>query len=91
MSQKLALVRCTHITKAGRPCKAWAVCGSDPPACASHLKASVEDPGFYSHTFTDDELADLVHYAAELTLDDEIACTRVAVRRTLEFLGQGRR
>ena len=46
------------------------------------------EPGFYGHTLSDEELADLVIYAAELSLDDEIACTRIAVRRTLEFLGQ---
>jgi hypothetical protein len=89
MSHKPACVPCSHITKAGRPCKGWAVRGSDPPACASHLRASLEEPGFYSRTLTDEEMADLVRYAAETTLDDEIACTRVAVRRTLEFLSRG--
>jgi hypothetical protein len=28
--------RCTAKTKAGTPCKAWAVRGSDPPRCAAH-------------------------------------------------------
>lgn len=49
---------------------------------------SAPEPGFYDHTLSDEELADLVIYAAELSLDDEIACTRIAVRRTLEFLNQ---
>ena len=28
--------RCTATTQAGRPCRAWAVVGSDPPRCAPH-------------------------------------------------------
>ena len=28
--------RCTATTRAGRPCRAWAVKGTDPPRCASH-------------------------------------------------------
>ncbi len=90
MTQQPARVRCTHLTKAGRPCKAWAVRGSNPPACISHLSSASAEPGFYSRTLTDEELADLVRHAAELTLDEEIACTRIAVRRTLEFLSEGR-
>ena len=143
MSKQPANVRCSFTTKAGCSCRAWAVRGSEPPACSSHLRShsgenaleqacsshlrasfgehsgerarsralgsslvegvpepagsrhlgaslgeGVPEPGFYGHTLTDEELADLVIYAAELTLDDEIACTRIAVRRTLEFLNQ---
>jgi hypothetical protein len=33
-------------------------------------------------------LDDLVFYAAEMTLDDEIACARIALRRALEFIQQ---
>ena len=109
---------CSFRTKAGRPCRAWAVRGSDPPACSSHLQASakgeatglaragfceraeellrllaldeeVPEAGFYRHTLSDEELADLVSYAAEESLEDEIACTRIAVRRTLELLNRG--
>ena len=106
MSGKPLKVRCTQLTKAGRPCRRWAVRGSDPPTCYSHLGAVSEgdaleqvradseqrggEEGFYSPMLSPDELADLVAYAAEMTLADEIACTRVAVRRTLEFLSQGR-
>ena len=65
-------------------------------ACSSHSRSGAGEkpesplrrPGFYDHTLSDEELADLVIYAAELSLDDEIACTRIAVRRTLEFLNQ---
>jgi len=134
MSSTPLKVRCTQMTKAGRPCRRWAVRGSDPPTCSSHLRAVSEgdalkqapstgpstcsggtsgcllrspsesegvcprssggvgagEEGFYSPMLSADELADLVDHVAELTLADEIACTRAAVRRTLEFLGQGR-
>ena len=116
-------VRCTRLTKKGEPCRGWAVRGTDPPTCTSHLHvepigggsdrgaaprvwlgaqgralAAARSPeaargseqGFYTPTLSAEELADLVLYAADLTLADEIACTRVAVRRTLEFLGQER-
>jgi hypothetical protein len=160
MSKRPAHVRCSHNTKAGRPCRAWAVRGSDPPTCSFHLRSGAgenarvqarssdlmailgeitqepagsgdlrhnfgehtqepgcstqlrsgvgensqeqarssdlrydpgeqtREPGFYDRTLSDEELADLVIHAAELSLDDEIACTRSVVRRTLEFLGQ---
>ena len=106
MATKPLKLRCTQLTRAGRPCRRWAVRGSDPPTCYSHLRGvsggdaleevcddrgqRTGDEGFYSSMLSPDELGDLVAYAAELTLADEIACTRVAVRRTLEFLSQGR-
>lgn len=139
MSRNPSKVRCTKLTKAGRPCRRWAVRGSEPPTCSSHRVAASQgdvveqagsshrgavsegdaleqagsshrgavsqgdaleqvsegggrasEDGFYSQMLSPDELADVVAYAAELTLADEIACTRVAVRRTLEFLSQGR-
>jgi hypothetical protein len=117
MPKQAAKRHCSFSTKEGHPCKAWAVHGSDPPACSSHLRANqgfcaggragsrgggwedawpqdlrpsldeeIPEAGFYRHTLSDEELADLVVYAAGLTLDDEIACTRMAVRRTLELL-----
>lgn len=60
--------------------------GSSPPGPAS--PEDVSEPGFYDQALSDEELADLVMYEAELTLDDEIACTRAAVRRTLELLNE---
>ena len=117
-----AKIPCSFDTKEGRPCRAWAVRGSDPPTCSSHMRANagqhageqacsshfrasnrgkagtgyllteadqeMPEPGFYDQVLSDEELADLVIYAAELSLDDEIACTRIAVRRTLEFLNE---
>jgi hypothetical protein len=113
MSRNADKVRCTHLTRAGRPCRGWAVRGSDPPACPSHFHApapqaaakrdrpdspavpeQAPDPAervesFYTPVLSRQELADLVTYAAEITLADEIACARAAVRRTLEFLSRG--
>ena len=69
-------VRCSCITRAGRPCRAWAVRGSDPPVCAAHagLTAGAGAPpgnqnrlvqGFYSPDPTavtvDQAIAGLVH------------------------------
>ena len=109
MNGQRTKVQCSFTTKEGRPCRAWAVRGSEPPACYSHLRTNggndggeqahtdymrsnwgeeTPEAGFYRHTLSDEELADLVIYAAELSLDDEIACTRIAVRRTLEFLNE---
>ena len=124
---------CSFRTKAGQPCRAWAVHGSDPPACSAHLRASVcasapwgqvpgppraglgegqgarpggrerllaelfddaldeiPEAGFYSSSLSEEELADLVSYAEEESLEDEIACARITVRRTLGFLNRER-
>ena len=67
-------VRCTAITRAGKPCKAWAITGNNPPLCSAHAgrNASAGAPpgnhnarkhGYYSHRFTTQELADLVPHA----------------------------
>ena len=29
-------IKCTARTASGKPCKAWAIRGSDPPLCAPH-------------------------------------------------------
>jgi hypothetical protein len=84
------------LTKAGTPCRAWAIKGSEPPLCASHARLAREGapggnqesrrPAFYSPTLSEGELADLVAYADDMTLDDEIACTRVLVRRLMAII-----
>jgi hypothetical protein len=95
MSQK-----CTARTAAGPPCRAWAVHDSDPPLCASHAGLTVgagappgnqnrRTHGFYSRTFERSEIDDLVVYTAANTLDDEIACARVALRRVFRLLLAG--
>jgi len=46
-------VRCGDISKtSGRPCKGWAVGGTDPPRCSSHL-----DPGATSRGMMDAKAA----------------------------------
>lgn len=75
--------RCVQRTKSGRPCNAWAVRGSDPPTCSVH---DGRCRGFYGSAIHPEELADLVAYAGDLTLEDEIACARVALRRVLAAL-----
>ena len=124
MSKQRIKVPCSFTTRAGRACRAWAVRGSDPPACSSHLRANpdlyaaeqacsgrfrasrrggkgetagasylwagagedVPEASFYDLALSDEEFADLANFAAELSLEAEIACTRRALRHTLEFL-----
>ena len=79
--------RCTAQTARGSPCKAWAKSGTDPPRCVRHLEQPA--PGhtsFYAASLKPDELSDLFTYADDLTLDDEIACARVVLRRLLALL-----
>ena len=88
--------RCTHHTRAGQPCRAWAVRGTDPPACSVHAgrakgggapkgNQNARKHGFYSRTLSADELADLLD-DPDLNLDAEIVCARVALRRVLQYL-----
>lgn len=99
MARQSRNIPCSHTTKAGNACRAWAASGTDPPACAAHAGLTVNagapldnqnarTHGFYAQTLSEQELADLVIYAADMSLDDEIACARVALRRTLEFIRQ---
>jgi hypothetical protein len=37
-------VRCTQPTRSGRPCRAWAINGTDPPRCAAHAGRGVGAP-----------------------------------------------
>lgn len=86
--------RCTARTRAGDPCRAWAVRGSMPPRCAAHAAAyaGADAPGrkhgFYARTFSPDELDDLAAYAGDLCLDDEISVARVALQRVFAFLNR---
>ena len=94
MSPPARNVRCSQITRAGKPCKAWALPNTDPPLCFAHSGQAGAPPanqnaaqhGFYSSVLRPEELADLVTYADDLSLDDEIACARVALRRILTLL-----
>jgi hypothetical protein len=89
--------KCSYTTRAGAPCRSWAIPGTDPPACSAHAGRNVgagappgnqnrRTHGFYAVALTRQELADLVAYAGDTTLDGEIACARVALRRVLNLL-----
>ena len=73
--------RCIAITRAAKPCKSWAIVGSNPPLCSAHAGRNVgagaprgnlnaRKHGYYSHRFTTQELADLVAHAENDSLDD---------------------
>lgn len=85
-------VNCTRTTLSDKPCRAWAIRGSDPPACAAHAgrtegagaprhNVNRRQHGFYSPVLDPAELADLVQFADDLSLADEIALARVILRR----------
>ena len=89
--------RCEATTAAGRPCRAWAVRDTEPPRCSAHAgrttgagapdgNQNARTHGFYARTLTPAELADLVAATDLTTLEDEIAVTRVALRRLLHLL-----
>jgi hypothetical protein len=37
--------RCSAVTAAGQPCRAWAAAGSEPPLCAAHRGKTGAPPG----------------------------------------------
>ena len=89
--------QCTATTKRG-PCLAWAIVGTDPPLCPAHAgikrrsgparaNQNARKSGFYSRALEEQELADLVVLGDDSSLTDEIAATRVAMRRVLAALG----
>jgi hypothetical protein len=88
--------RCTFTTAGGKPCRAWAVRGTDPPTCAAHSgrthggapegNQNARTHGFYSNVLQEHELADLVAYSEDLDLDDEIALARIILRRLVALL-----
>ncbi len=103
MSPKPQFIRCSHATAAGAPCKAWAMHaptpgGPDQPTCAAHAgrarggapvgNQNARTHGFYGRLLSQQEVRDLLFYAVDMNLDDEVACARVALRRVLEFVQQ---
>ncbi len=88
--------KCTTTTKNGRPCNAWAIRNSSPALCASHshvtgggapvANQNATRHGFYSAVLTEQEAADLLAHAQNDTIEDELALTRVMLRRLLEYL-----
>ena len=55
-----------------------------PRAGAPPGNTNARKHGFYSAVLDLSELADLVACAGDMTLDDEIACTRVLLRRLMD-------
>jgi hypothetical protein len=86
--------KCTATSANGRPCKAWAVRDTSPPLCAAHSGRAIgagapsgnrnrADHGFYGRILENGELADLVKFSEDLSLDDEIGLVRVTLRRVM--------
>lgn len=88
--------KCTATRKDGAPCRGRPVRGSEPPLCPAHSKKTiaqrrktpVQSHGFYNRTYTLEEIADLVNLAVDDSLADELAASRVAVRRVMGQLHQ---
>jgi hypothetical protein len=90
-------IRCSATTRAGRPCRAWAILDSRPPLCSAHSgrnkgagaplgSQNARKHGFYGRQLTGRELSDLVQFAGDMSLDDEIALNRVLLQRLLAAL-----
>ena len=87
---------CVATTRTGRGCRAWAIIDSDPPLCSSHSGRAGAPPGnlnnykhgFYSPALQEAEIADLLTYATNMTLHDELALTRVMLRRFMVYLNK---
>ena len=89
--------KCSATTCSGRPCRAWAVSGTDPPLCSAHAGRNVGagaplgnqnrlEHGFYSRYFSLQELADLLETADIPALAAEISAAKIAVRRILAYI-----
>ncbi len=87
--------RCSDRRADGRPCRGWALKESEPPLCYAHTRMHSEDSkdvpnavkkSFYNSSYTLEEIADLVGLAIDDSLEDELAATRIAVRRVLQQL-----
>lgn len=99
-SKRVLKRRCTGITAAGKPCRAWPIKGSHPPLCLFHGgkkenpqgdeeakgTAGEESLGLYGRHFDPQEKADLMDYALEDSLLDEILLIRVDLIRLLDQL-----
>ena len=88
---------CTATTAAGHPCKNHAVKGSQ--LCKAHGGSTLDirhgaplgntnavKHGFYRPTIRQYEYADLLTYAEQFDLADELAITRVRLRRLMTYI-----
>lgn len=87
--------KCNATTKAGKPCRAYAVHGER--FCSAHLGLNVgagapagnqnaKKHGFYADSFTVDELVGVMDMSGEVDLGDEVAMLRVLNRRVMRWL-----
>jgi hypothetical protein len=89
---------CSATTRAGNPCRAYAEAGS--AYCRVHRQALPAVPaapvaeamrgaqGLYGRLLTPEDVASLPAAGAAQSLDDEIAFTRVVIRRLADLLEQ---
>lgn len=81
---------CEARTRRGNPCRNRAQPGSD--YCRVHERAVTDSPadstahGLYSRFMTPEDLLALAVTSTELTLEDEIAFTRVVIARLAELV-----
>ena len=85
--------KCTATNKAGLPCAAWAMPGSDhcrrhrtdlapyKPGGSRSSSPHNRAHGLYSRHLTVDDTVEMTLLGGSATLEDEIAFTRVVVRR----------
>lgn len=83
--------KCTATTAKGLPCNAYAVKNKNTTLCSAHL-GTAHAPngnhnalkhGFYQRSLQPHEIADLLTHAQNITLDDELAITRVLLQRLM--------
>lgn len=83
-------MKCSALTRTGRPCRARARRYSRPPRCPAHAGLPPEAGGgwFYQSAFTLPEIADLAAARGEPVLQGELQAVRVTTRRILQLLDQ---
>jgi len=91
-------ITCKATTRDGRPCRSYAMPGSDH--CRVHQGAAPSLPAaapgdaqramasLYSRFMTDEDVAALARPGTEQALADEIAFTRVVIRRLADLIAE---
>ena len=90
--------KCTAETKTGLPCSAWAMADSDRcrrhrmdlapyrPGGARTALPERRSHGLYSHFLTANDALEMALVGTSVTLEDEIAFTRVVIRRLADMV-----
>jgi hypothetical protein len=86
--------KCTATTASGKPCKAWAIRGSDPPLCAPHSgltgapkgNTNAMTHGYYRRRVQPGEIDALYDGAGELDITHEAVLLRVLLHRLASYL-----